>query len=55
MRDMVNLPNCDSYPKDLGEPTRTLVPCWMPKPLPPKNQCTDWFAQPTQKMTPTFS
>jgi hypothetical protein len=24
-----------------GEPTRTLVPCWMPKPLP----CMGWFAQ----------
>ena len=24
---------------DLGEPTHTLVPCWMPKPLPPRNQC----------------
>ena len=25
---------------DLGEPTQTLVACWMPKPLPPRNQCT---------------
>ena len=29
---------------DLGKPTHTLVPCWMPKPLPPRNQCTGWFA-----------
>ena len=28
---------------DLGERTHTLVSCWMPKPLPPKNQCTGWF------------
>ena len=28
---------------DLGEPTHTLIP-WMPKPLPPRNQCTGWFA-----------
>ena len=27
----------------LGEPNHTLVPCWMPKPLPPRNQCTGWF------------
>ena len=26
--------------RDLGKPTHTLVPCWMPKPLPPRNQCT---------------
>ena len=29
---------------DLGESTHTLVPCWMPKPLPPRNQCTCCFA-----------
>ena len=29
---------------DLGKPTQTLVPCWMPKPLPPRHQCTGWFA-----------
>ena len=29
---------------DLGEPTHTLVPCWMLKPLPPRNRCTGWFA-----------
>ena len=28
----------------MGKPTHTLVPCWMPKPLPPRNQCTGWFA-----------
>ena len=41
---------CGGYPflYDLGEPTHTLVPCWMPKPLPPRNRCTGWFA-------PTFS
>jgi hypothetical protein len=27
----------------LGEPTHTLVPCWMPKPLPPRNQYTCCF------------
>ena len=26
---------------DLDEPTHTPVPCWMPKPLSPINQCTD--------------
>ena len=29
---------------DLGKPTQTLVPCWMPKPLLLRNQCTGWFA-----------
>ena len=29
---------------DLGKPTYTLIPCWIPKPLPPRNQCTGWFA-----------
>ena len=29
---------------DLGEPTHTLVPCWMPKPLPPRDQWMGWFA-----------
>ena len=29
---------------DMGEPTHTLGPCWMSKPLPPRNQCTGWFA-----------
>ena len=33
--------------KDLGEPTHILIPCWMPKPLPSRNQCIGWFA-PTQ-------
>ena len=28
------------HPYDLGELTHTLVPCWMPKPLFPRNQCT---------------
>jgi hypothetical protein len=27
-----------------AKPTQTLVPYWMPKPLPPRNQCTGWFA-----------
>lgn len=22
-----------------------LVPCWLPKPLSPRNQCSGWFAQ----------
>jgi hypothetical protein len=30
--------------RDLGEPTHTLIFCWMPNPLPPRNQCTGWFA-----------
>ena len=29
---------------DLGEPTHTLVPCWMPKALPPMSKCTGCFA-----------
>ena len=29
---------------DLGEPTHTRVPCWMPKPLPPRDQCRGCFA-----------
>jgi hypothetical protein len=32
---------------DLGEPTHTLIPCWMSKPLPPRIQCTGWFAPAT--------
>ena len=28
----------------LGEPTHTLIPCWMPKSLLQRNQCTGWFA-----------
>ena len=29
---------------DLGEPTHTfVVSCWMPKPLPPRNECTGCF------------
>ena len=30
--------------ENLGEPTHTHVPCWMPKPLPSRTQCTSWFA-----------
>ena len=30
---------------DLGKPTHTPIPCWMPKPLPPRNECMCWFAQ----------
>ena len=29
---------------DLGEPTYTLFPCWMPKPFPPRNECMHCFA-----------
>ena len=29
---------------DLDEPAHTLIPCWMPKPSPSRNQCTSWFA-----------
>jgi hypothetical protein len=28
---------------DLGKPTYTLIPWWILKPLPPRNQCTGWF------------
>ena len=28
---------------DLGEPTHTLIPCWMTKSLPPRNECTSCF------------
>ena len=28
---------------DLGEPTHILVPCWLPKPLPPRNECMGCF------------
>ena len=47
---------CEKYPAnghniamglDLGEPTHTLAPCWMPKPLPPRNECTCCFAPAT--------
>ena len=37
----------------LGEQTHTLVPCWMPKPLPPRNQCACWFA-PTHSLSGRF-
>ena len=37
----------DSTINDLGEPTQTLVPSWMPKPLPPRNQCSSCFAPAT--------
>ena len=43
----------ESQMVDLGEPTHTLVPCWMPKPLPPRHQCTGWFA-PTQMVAPSL-
>ena len=29
---------------DLSKPTYALVPCWMPKPSPIRNECTGWFA-----------
>ena len=31
---------------DLGEPIHTHVPCWMPKPLPPRNQYGVGLPQP---------
>ena len=37
------------HKSDLGEPTHTLIPCWMPKPLTPRNQYTGWFAPATQR------
>jgi hypothetical protein len=30
--------------RNLGEPTHTIVSCWMPKPSTPRNQHTGWFA-----------
>ena len=41
--------NPESSMKDFGEPTHTLIPCWMPRPLPPRNQCTCWFAPASMK------
>ena len=38
---------------ELSEPTHTLVPCWMPKPLPPRNQCTGCFAPAGSKVDPS--
>ena len=35
-----------------SEPTHALVPCWMPKPLPPRNQCTGWFAPTINRPSP---
>ena len=35
---------CGPNLKDLGEPTQTLVPCWMPKHLPSRNECTGCYA-----------
>jgi hypothetical protein len=29
-----------------NQPIHSLVPCWMPKPLPPKNQWTPWDGSP---------
>ena len=41
----ITLPSRSSMLRlDLGEPTHTLVPCWMPKPLPTRNQCMGGFA-----------
>ena len=34
---------CTFEAHDLGEPTHPLVPCWMRKPLPPRNECMGWF------------
>ena len=34
---------CCYYYYNLGEPTHTLVSCWMPKTLSPRNKCTGWF------------
>ena len=43
---LIICPNLLQSPyKDLGEPTQRLVPCWMPKPLPPRNQCTGCVAR----------
>ena len=35
---------CTDHCHDLSEPFHTLIPCWTPKPLPPRNQCMGWFA-----------
>ena len=54
---LVNLPFCQAFRVtkqvdrsgcciDMGEPTHTLVPCWIPKPLPLRNQCMVGSPQP---------
>ena len=35
--------------EDLGKPTHTVFLCWMPKPLPPRNLCMDYFTQPREE------
>ena len=44
---------CPQGKRDLGKPTHTLVPCCMPKPLPPRNQCTGWFTGPSRQTSAT--
>ena len=44
-----------SSKNNLGKPTNTLVPCWMPKPLPPRNQCTGWFTPALQEWWRDYS
>ena len=39
-------------PNREGEPTHTLVPCWMTTTLPPKNQCTICFCHNRVKSAP---
>ena len=48
------VPNKRDTLVDLGEPTHILVSCWMPKPLPPRNQCTGCFT-PTYTCIQSFS
>ena len=43
MESFVLLWNPIWLPSDLGEPTHTLILCWMSIPLPPKNESMDCF------------
>ena len=40
----MELDNWSVFHVGLGEPPHTLVPRWMPRPLPPRNQCKGWSA-----------
>ena len=40
----VNQPQVNTSTLDFSEPTHTLISCWMPEPLPPRNKCTSCFA-----------
>ena len=47
----MNFPHEIRYIGNLGEPTHTLIPCWMHQPLPSsRDQCTGCFAPTVSKM-----